>query len=79
MTAFNGPSVILCGMMLLTLAACGGDGGGPAPDTGGTGNGLPDPDGVSIAWGPRLGGSDLSAVSGAEDEFGVEVVGALLR
>ena len=71
MRALGGPSVILCGVMLLTLAACGG-GGDRMPDPGGTGS-------ASIAWGPRLGGSDLSPVSGAEDEFGPEVLGALAR
>jgi hypothetical protein len=58
-------------MMLLTLAACGGGG-----------DRMPDPDDTSgpfIAWSPRLGGSDLSPVSGAEDEFGPEVAGALAR
>ena len=71
MRARSGPSVILCGMTLLTLAACGGGG-----------DRMPDPDGtssVSIAWGPRLGGLDLSPVSGAEDEFGPKVVEALAR
>ena len=77
MRALTGPSVILWGMMLLMLAACGGSdtvpeaGGGPlAPD--GTG-------GASIAWGPRLDGSSLSPVLGAEDEFGPQIADALAR
>lgn len=77
MRALEGPSVTLCGMILLTLAACGG--GDTVPETG---SGPPDTDGTSgasIAWGPRLDKSDLSPFSGAEDEFGPEVVGALAR
>ena len=35
--------------------------------------------GVTIAWGDRLPGSDLSPVIGAEDDFGPGVVDALLR
>ena len=56
------------GVLLLTLAACGGD-DNLAPDTGG----------LSISWGPRLNTSQLSALSGAEDEFGPEVAEALAR
>ena len=35
--------------------------------------------GGPIAWGPRLDGSNLSPVSGAEDDFGPDVIGALVR
>ena len=59
-----------CGVLLLALAACGGDGDGQ-PDTGGTG-------GLSIEWGPRLPGSGLSPLVGAEDTFGPEVTDALV-
>ena len=34
-------------------------------------------DGVSIAWGPRLGSSGLSALSGGNDEFGPEAADGL--
>jgi hypothetical protein len=64
----GGLSCTVLGVLLLTLAACGGD-DDSAPDTGG----------LSISWGPRLDTSHLSAVSGAEDEFGPEVAGALAR
>ena len=63
MRALSGPSCILFGTMLLTLAACGGSEDGPAP----------------IAWGPRLDMSNLSTISGAEDDFGPDVIGALAR
>ena len=63
MKTLSGLSCILCSMMLLTLAACGGSGDGPAP----------------ISWGPRLDASNLSAVSEAEDDFGPDVADALLR
>ena len=36
------------------------------------------PGGVSIAWGPRLAGSDLSAVMGAGDDFGPGVAGTVM-
>ncbi len=77
MTALNGPWVILCGMVLLALAACGGgdtvpESGGAPSDTDGTG-------GASIAWGARLDGSRLSPVVRAGDDFGLEVAGALAR
>ena len=62
------------------------DGDGSGPDTpepptdttyptepdGGIGTG-----GGSIAWGPRIGGSDLSPIFGAQDEFGAGVIAAL--
>ena len=78
MRSFGGVSCTVMGAMLVALAACGGDGdtrpgiGGGPPDNGGTG-------GISIEWGPRLPGSDLSPLSGAEDDFGPGVVDALVR
>ena len=36
-------------------------------------------DETGIAWGPRLDASDLSPVHGAEDDFGPDVAGALMR
>ncbi len=39
----------------------------------------PDGGGGSIAWGPRLGGSGLSALAGAEDEFAPAAAGAVAR
>lgn len=54
----------------------------PAPDTGGMSGGPADgggPSGASIAWGDRLDDtSDLSPVIGAEDDFGSDVVGAVM-
>ena len=69
MRVSGGVSCIVFGTMLLALGACGGGGGDTAPETGG----------VSIAWGPRLAGSGLSALSGGEDEFGAEIADALAR
>ena len=69
-----------CGVLLLALAACGGD-GDSRPDPGGVGNGPPDnggTGGLSIAWGPRLDTSNLSPIVGAKDAFGPEVIGALM-
>ena len=73
-------SRILCCVTALALAACGGDGKVvdgptfPAEPDGGIGAG-----GGSIAWGPRLDTSGLSPVFGAEDDFGPEVIAALVR
>ena len=63
----GGLSSAVLGVVLLTLAACVGD-NDPAPDTGG----------ASIAWGSRLDTSQLSAVLGAEDNFGPDIVGAIM-
>ena len=59
-------ALVLVGLLAGGLSACGG--GGDGPSLGGDG---------PITWGPRLPGSDLSAVRGAEDEFGAEIVAAL--
>ncbi len=68
MRPFGGLFCAVLGVLLLTLAACGG-GDDSAPGTGS----------LSISWGPRLDTSQLSALSGAEDEFGPEAAGALAR
>ena len=47
---------------VVVLASCGG--GSVVAPPAGNGNGGPP---SSIAWGPRLGESDLSAFAGAED------------
>ena len=60
---------------LVGLAGCGGSNAIDLPPAG-SGNGGP-PD--AIAWGPRLAGSGLSALAGADDEFGGSVAGALAR
>ena len=58
------------------LAGCGGSNGAIVPPPVGSGNGgIPD----SIAWGPRLAESGLSAFAGADDEFGGSVAGGLAR
>ena len=69
-------------LALLALSGCGGAAGSGSPDridgapnTGGTG----DTGGPSIAWGPRLDSSGLSAVIGATDDFGADIAGALAR
>ena len=64
--------------VLVALVGLAGCGGSNAIDLhpAGSGNGGP-PD--SIAWGPRLAESGLSAFAGADDEFGVSVAGALAR
>ena len=79
MKVSGGLTCIVFGM-LLTLAACGGGGSGspettqpPEPTQPGTGA----TDGVSIVWGPRLAGSDLSALSGGNDAFGPEAAAGL--
>ena len=63
---------------LVGLAGCSGSSGSSAIDLppAGSGNGAP-PD--SIAWGPRLAGSGLSAFAGADDEFGGAVAEGLAR
>ena len=61
-------------IVLAGLAGCGG-GGASGPPPGG-GDGAPP---QSIAWGPRLDGSGLSALAGAEDGFGNTGVGAVAR
>ena len=61
---------------LIGLAGCGGSNGAiDLPPVGSGTGGLPD----SIAWGPRLAESGLSALAGADDEFGSSVAGALAR
>lgn len=45
------------------------------PDDDGSGTG----GGDRIVWGPRVGGTDLSPIEGAEDIFGPEVMDALVR
>ena len=63
-------------VVLVGLAGCGGSNGAIVPPLVGSGNdGLP----TSIAWGPRLAESGLSAFAGADDEFGGSVAGALAR
>ena len=63
-------------IVLVGLAGCGGSNGAMDPPLVGSGNdGLP----ASIAWGPRLADSGLSAFAGADDEFGGSVAGALVR
>ena len=57
--------------LALAISGCAHDGDGPGPDSPSLGGDGP------ITWGPRLAGSDLSAVRGAEDEFGAEIVDAL--
>ena len=54
------------------LSACSGNRVDKPPDTDGAG-------GDSIAWGPRLGGSDLSPVIGAQDDFAADAIAALHR
>ena len=81
MRMLGGLPCMVFGAMLLTLAGCGGGSASletsqlPEPDEpswpvepGEPGTGATD--GVSIAWGPRLAGSGLSALSGGNDEFG---------
>ena len=75
MKATNPPSAVLCGMTLLALAACSNGVDLGVPDPGGVGNG--GTGGLSIVWGPRLEGSDLSPVLGAEDDFGADVADAV--
>ena len=59
---------------LVGLAGCGGSSGAiDLPPAGGGYGGLP----VSIAWGPRLAGSELSAFAGADDAFGAAAAGGL--
>ena len=59
---------------LVGLAGCGGSNGAiDLPPAGGGYGGLPD----AIAWGPRLAESDLSALTGADDEFGAAAAGGL--
>ena len=66
------PTALVLGLSLC-LCACGGSGGNSGtPDPGG-------PGGNSIYWGPRLGASGLSPVSAAQDTFGADAVGAVLR
>lgn len=61
---------------LIGLAGCGGSNGAiDLPPVGSGTGGLPD----SIAWGPRLAESGLSALAGADDEFGDAVAGVLAR
>ena len=57
---------------LVSLAGCGGSSAIDLPPVG-IGSGGPP---VSIAWGPRLAESGLSAFAGADDEFGGAVAGA---
>ena len=58
------------------LAGCGGSNSAmDLPPVGSGNGGLPD----SIAWGPRLAGSGLSALAGADDAFGGSIAGALAR
>ena len=70
---------------LLALSGCGGaagsgspDGLGGTPNPGGTGD-TGGTGGPSIAWGPRLDSSGLSAIIGATDDFGADIAGALAR
>ena len=80
MRSLGGLSCAVLGVLLVTLAACGGD-GDTRPDMGG---GVHPPDGggtsgASIAWGDRLDDtSDLSPVIGAQDEFGSDVIDAVM-
>ena len=86
--------VCACGLGRDNLPATGGSGGaGGGNGQAGTGGGAPDPGGpdspgggggdggggIAITWGPRLPGSGLSAVGGAEDGFGAGVAEALER
>ena len=58
------------------LAGCGGSNAAiDLPPVGSGNGGLPD----AIAWGPRLAESGLSALAGADDEFGGMVADALAR
>ena len=59
---------------LVGLAGCGGS-ANDLPPVGSGNGGLPD----SIAWGPRLAESGLSAFAGADDAFGDAVAGGLAR
>ena len=62
-------------VVLVGLTGCGGSNAIDLPRVNGGNDGPPD----AIAWGPRLAESGLSALAGADDEFGSSVVGALAR
>ena len=73
MRAWLTPGLLIA---LVALAGC-GSGGAVGPPPGGD-----DPLPPSIAWGPRLDGSGLSALAGAEDEFrdtGIDAVARAAR
>ena len=60
---------------IVGLTGCGGSRALDLPPVGSGNAGPP----VSIAWGPRLAESDLSAFAGADDDFGGAVAGGLAR
>lgn len=62
-------AAVLASLVFL-LSACGGGNSVRVPD---------DTGGDPITWGPRLGTSHLSPVSGEEDDFGPDIVDALVR
>ncbi len=70
-------NVLTAGVLaaLVGLAGCGGSNAVDLPPVGNGTSGPPD----SIAWGPRLAESNLSAFAGADDEFLGAVAGGLAR
>ena len=60
---------------IVGLTGCGGSSALDLPPVGSGNAGAP----VSIAWGPRLAESGLSAFAGADDDFGGAVAGGLAR
>ena len=64
-------TLTIAALLSILLSACGTRTLDPA--------GPPASGGASIAWGPQVGASDLSAVSGAEDGFALDLGEALAR
>ena len=75
----GGISCTVFGAFLVLLAACGGGSGRALPEAPEPAEPTEPVGGVSIAWGPRLPGSDLSPLIGAQDDFGPEIIGPLAR